>query len=360
MNNLKQIISKKKKLIAIISILISLPLSLCFLFTPNLHNASVRLAVFQNPYSFAQEKSANSVENLLNISSIYDPVILSKMILDNPVLNEVIKKNDLRDNSGSLIEPANLRDKVKVKAISNNKKIQIEVFFKSQNDAKNIADSIAENFLLWRKKIISKQLNDIAAFIDNQTEKNIKKQKYASTKIEKLKKSKKLFGLKKDVLGNINKQALLEIEKINILLKQNRLKLYPTDLEDEVLYLRGKQKTIENALLKYRAELSSLPKNLVQRAELIKDDIISKKILKLLKNKSVEINILVNTLDTSIIIESKAKSNPRLPFIYKLVDVLGSIILGILVSIMIALILNYVDERKKTFDGIYLGHKKEQ
>lgn len=360
MNNLKQIINKKKKLIAIISILISLPLSVFFLFSPNLYKASVRLAVFQNPYSFAQEKSANSVENLLNISSIYDPVMLSQMILDTPVLNEVIKKNDLRDQSGALLEPAKIIDQIKVRTISDNKKIQIETFYKSPAEAKNIADSVAENFLIWRKKIIYKQLNEIAAFLDYQTERNLKKNRYTSGKIEKIKKEKKTIALKKQIMENIDKQALLEIEKINILLKQNRLKLYPTDLEDEVLYLRGKQKTIENALKKYRNELSILPKNIVQRSDLIKDDIVSRKILKLLKNKSVEINTLVNTLDTSIIIESKAKSNPRLPFIYKLVDVLGSVILGILISIIIALILNYFEGRKKTFEGIYLGRKKEQ
>lgn len=360
MNNLKQIISKKKKLIVIITILISFHLSLYFLFTPNLYKASVKLAVFQNPYSFAQEKSANSVENLLNISSIYDPVVLSQMILDNPVLNEVIKKNDLRDEKGVLLEPAKIKNQIKIHAISDNKKILIEVYCKTPSDAKNIANSIAENFLIWRKKVISKQLNEIAAFIDFQINRNIKKQKYASQKIEKLKNNKKTFTLKKQIMDNINRQAMLEVEKINILLRQNRLKLFPTDLEDEVSYLRGKQKTIENTLKKYKEELSILPKNTIQKADLLKDDIVSKKILKLLKNKSIEINTLANTLDTSIIVETKAKSNPGSPFFYKSADVIGSIILGFLLSVIIAIALNYFEEKKDVFEGIYLGHKKEQ
>ncbi|MCX5749226.1 MAG: Wzz/FepE/Etk N-terminal domain-containing protein [Candidatus Saganbacteria bacterium] len=197
----------------------------------------------------------------LNIprSSLIDSQI--EMIKDNAVINEVIKELDIRNVTGDLVRSADLLSRLSVQQLEDTDIIQIKVRSQDPVEAANIANSAARQFVKWTQKIDRIQDEYTGRYIEESLKQIKYRQFLLSRKITDLKNKKLMYPVPEDLHEEILKQIELEVEKakINMILKEEQLRLFITENNDIVNTLKNRIQFLDRGISGFASKISRLP-----------------------------------------------------------------------------------------------------
>ncbi|MDB9744195.1 polysaccharide biosynthesis tyrosine autokinase [Fibrobacterales bacterium] len=307
-----------------------------------------------------------------------DPLMTQIEIMKTrPILDAVIHKLELKNDSGEFIPSKDLKDVLGFSVVTNTNVIKVSAKNKSSKIAADIVNTLAEEFITRNLSMNRESATAAKLFIEQQMASQRAKLDKASSDVVDYKKEIGTVSLEQETTLKIGRVAQLETELIRtegsmqglaaekqvLLLRlseegvrnssfYSRWKQELSQIESKILGLSAMRLNLRKKIGSNNRELNTLPLQEVQYANLIRDKEIAKGLYTQLLEQYEQFKIkeAANISSIKVIEPAVMSEKPIEPQKRKIVML--AMIAGFMLGFGIALLLEYLDDSPRSIEEI--------